>query len=80
MLAEVICVTADRLARRGGNHLFGHPHQCVIVGVGLVELHHRESGLLCGNPLVPEIPVDLETPFESADGEALQIELRAIRR
>jgi len=32
--------------------------------------------VLCGNPLVPEIPVDLEDPFESADGEALQIELR----
>jgi len=36
----------------------------MIVGVGLVELIIVNSGCAAGNPLVPEIPVDLENSFE----------------
>ena len=47
-----------------------------VVGVRLIELHHRELGVvLRRDPLVPEVPVDLEHPLHSADGEPLQIQL-----
>ena len=77
MLAKRDLLGADRLPRRVGDQLFGHAHQRVIVGVGLVELHHRELGVvLRRNPLVPEVAVDLEHPLEAADREPLQVQLR----
>ncbi len=48
-----------------------------VVHVRLVELEHRELGIvLRRDPLVPEVTVDLVHPFEAADGQALEIQLR----
>ena len=59
------------------NQLFGHRHQVLIVAVGLIELEHRELGIVPRrDPLVPEIAVDLVHALEPADDQPLQIELR----
>jgi hypothetical protein len=77
MVAERHLGAADGVLRGGGDHLFGHPHQRLIVRVRLVELQHREFGVVLGrNAFVPEVPVDLEHLLEAADGQALQVELR----
>ena len=77
MLAERDLVGADGVARTRREHLLGHHHQLVVIAVGLVELQHRELGIvLRRDPFVPEVPVDLVNPLEAADDEALQIELR----
>src|SRR3546814_17017991 len=48
----------------------------LVVAVRLVELEHRELGVVAGGEaLVPEHPPDLEHPLEAADREALQVEL-----
>ncbi len=77
MLAETDLIGADRLPRHRREHLLGHHHQILVVAVGLVELEHRELGVvLRRDPLVPEVAVDLVDAFDSADGQALEIELR----
>ena len=58
-------------------HLLGHGHQLLVVAVGLVELEHRELGVvLRRDPLVPEVAVDLVDPLDAADRQPLQIQLR----
>src|SRR3546814_17103528 len=48
----------------------------LVVAVRLVELEHRELGVVAGGEaLVPEHPPDLEHPLEAADREVLQVEL-----
>ena len=55
----------------------GQVHQVVIVAVGLVELEHRELGVVPRrDALVAEIAVDLEDLFQAADDQFLQIQLR----
>ena len=77
VLAELDLVAASRLARDGRDHLLGHDHQLLIVAVGLVELEHRELGIvLRRDPFVPEVTVDLVDAFDAADRQPLQIELR----
>ncbi len=45
--------------------------------VGLVELEHRELGVVArGDAFVPEVAVDLEDFLQAAHGEALQVQLR----
>src|SRR3546814_5746635 len=59
-----------------GDELLGEGHHVVVVAVRLVELEHRELGVVAGGEaLVPEHPPDLEHPLEAADREALQVEL-----
>jgi hypothetical protein len=49
----------------------------VVIGVGHVELEHREFGIVDRrDALVPEVPVDFEHPREAADDEPLQIQFR----
>ena len=49
----------------------------MVVRVGLVELEHGELGIvLGGDAFVAEVPVDLVHAIESADDQALEIELR----
>ena len=49
----------------------------MVVPVGLVELDHRELGVVArADPLVPEVAVDLEDLLQPAHGEALEVELR----
>ncbi len=52
-------------------------HQVAIVAVRLVEFEHREFRVvLRRDPLVAEVAVDLVHAVKSADGQALEIELR----
>ena len=52
-------------------------HELVVVGVGPVQLEHRELGVVLGRqPFVAEIAVDLVDALEAADDQPLQIELR----
>ena len=68
---------AAGLARGVRDELFGHRHQLVVVGVGLVELEHRELGVvLRRHPLVPKVPRQLVDPLHAADHEALEVQLR----
>ena len=51
-------------------------HQRLVVDVGPVELEHRELGVVLGrDPLVPEVTVDLEHPFDAADDQPLEVQL-----
>ena len=77
VLAERDLVGADRLLRDRRDQLLGHRHQLLVVGVGLVELQHRELGVvLRRDPLVPEVAVDLEDLLDAADRQPLQVQLR----
>ena len=76
MIAKRDLIGADHLPGHGAEQVLGHRHQAAVVGIGLVELHHRELGVvLRGNPLVTEVAVDLEHPLEPADGQPLEVEL-----
>ena len=77
MLPELDLVGADRFAGHRRQHLLGQRHQLTILAVGLVELEHRELGVvLRGDPLVAEVAVDLVDPLETADRQPLEIQLR----
>ena len=77
VLAERDLIGADRLARDGREHLLGHVHQLAVLAVGLVELEHRELGVvLRRDPLVPEVAVDLVDALQAADDQPLQVQLR----
>ena len=76
VLAEGDLIGADRLARDRRQHLLGHVHQLAVLAVGLVELEHRELGVvLRRDPFVPEVAVDLVDALDAADRQALQVEL-----
>ena len=83
-LAEVV---GRALVDQGGGpeHGLGHAaeqvlgevHEVAVIGVGLVELHHGEFRVVAGGePLVPEVAVDLVDPLEAADHQALEVQLR----
>ena len=56
---------------------FGEAHQPLVIGVGLVELHHGEFGIVArAESFVAKIAVDLEHLLEAADHQTLQIQLR----
>ena len=66
-----------QLAGEVGDELLGELHVHVVVAVGLVQLEHRELGVVPRRePLVPEHPADLVDLLEAADDEALEVELR----
>ncbi len=68
---------AKRLARGLADQALGEVHQGLVIGIGLVELHHGEFGVVARRkPLIAEVAVDLEHLFEAADDEALEVELR----
>jgi hypothetical protein len=68
---------AEHPARHLAQQLLGEVHQVVVIPVRLVELEHRELGIVArGNALVAEVAVDLEHLLEAADDEALEVELR----
>ena len=51
-------------------------HQVLVRRVGLVELEHRELGVVPGrDPLVAEVAVDLVDALDAADDQPLQVEL-----
>ena len=64
------------LLRHVGEHLLGHRHQVVIVRVRLVELEHREFGIvLRRDAFVPEVARDLVDPLDASDRQPLQVQL-----
>ena len=63
--------------RRVGDQLLGEPHHVGVVGERLVELEHRELGIVPRRQaFVAEHAGDLEHAVEAADDEPLQVELR----
>ena len=67
---------AERLGELGEQRL-RQLHEVGVVGVRLVELEHREFGIVLGrDPLVPEVAVDLVHALEPTDDEPLEVELR----
>ena len=57
-------------------HPLDHVHEVAVVRVGLVQLEHRELGVVPRRqPLVAEIAVDLVDALEAAHDEPLQIQL-----
>ena len=59
-----------------GDHLFGHLHDVVVIGVGLVEFQLRELRVvLLGDALVAEVLADLVDSFVAADDQPLEVEL-----
>ena len=58
------------------DQLLGERHHVGVVGVRLVQLEHRELGVVPGrDALVAEHPADLEDALEAADDEPLQVQL-----
>ena len=63
-------------SRQPAEQLLGELHQVLVGRVRLVELEHRELGIvLRRQPFVAEVAVDLEDALEAADHEPLQVEL-----
>ena len=68
---------ADDVLRHLPEQRLGEVHQIVVVLISLVELEHREFGVVPGrDALVAEIAVDLEHLLHAADDELLEVELR----
>ena len=68
---------AEHLERDVADEVFGEIHHAVIVGVRLVELHHREFGVVTGvDTLVAEDSAYLIDLFKTADDKALEIKLK----
>jgi hypothetical protein len=63
------------------DHLLGEVDQVAVVRVGLVELQHRELGIVPGGqPLVAEVAVDLIDALEAADTRRFRYSSGAMRR
>lgn len=68
--------TEHRLGQLAEQFL-GQVHVVFVVGVGLVELEHGEFGVVPGrDAFVTEVAVDLEDLLETADHQALEVQLR----
>ena len=69
-------LAARDLARQLAEQLLGERHQVLVGGVGLVELEHRELGVvLARQPLVAEDAADLVDALEAADDQPLEVQL-----
>ena len=56
--------------------LFGQIHQIFVSRVSLVELEHRELGIVLDrDPFVAEVAIDLEDALKPADHQPLEIKL-----
>ncbi len=76
MAAERHAGRPQHVLRYARHELLDPRHRVAIVGVGLVPLEHRELGLvLVRDALVAEVLADLVDPLETADDEALEVEL-----
>ena len=67
---------AERVAGGLGDQLLGDRHHVGPVGERLVQLHHRELGVVAGgDALVAEDPADLEHPLHAAHDQPLEVQL-----
>ncbi len=68
-------LVADRLGSRG-DELLGARRDVLVVGVGLVQLEHRELGVvLLRDALVAEVLAELVDALQPADDAALEVQL-----
>ena len=68
---------AENLFPEPRNQLFRQPNEVGIVRVGDVELQHGELRVVNGgDPLVPEVSVDLEDAGKASHDQPLEIQLR----
>ena len=75
--SQCSAVVPMRLHRDVADHRFGQVHDLVVGRVGLVQLQHRELGVVPGaDAFVAEIAVDLVDALEAADHQALEVQLR----
>ncbi len=69
-------LAARDLARQLDEQRLGQRHQVLVRRVRLIELEHRELGVvLARQPLVAEVAADLVDAFEAADDQALEVQL-----
>ena len=65
---------ADLLTHRG-NQLLGEVHHVGVIGVGLIDLHRGELGVMArADALVAEDPPQLIDPLKTADHQPLEVE------
>ena len=68
---------ADRVACGLGDQQLADVHHVVPVAERLVELHHRELGVVAGrDALVAEDAADLVDPLHAADDQPLEVQLQ----
>ena len=68
---------ADDVAHDLRQHRLGQCDQVLVVHVGLVELQHRELGVVLGrDAFVTEVTIDLVHTFKTAHDEPFQVQLR----
>jgi len=72
-----LCLLAARdLSRKLAEERLGQQHQVLVRRVRLIELQHRELGVvLARQPLVAEVAADLVHPIEPTHDQALEVEL-----
>ncbi|GBE50853.1 hypothetical protein BMS3Bbin13_01803 [bacterium BMS3Bbin13] len=71
----------DRIAQQFHGHVakqgLGQGHQVLVTGVGLIELKHRELGIVArGDALVAEVAVQLVDLLQPPDHQPLEIQFR----
>ena len=70
-------VVPERVPCSLGDEHLGDGHHVGVVAEGLVQLQHRELGVVpAGQALVAEHPPDLEHPLHPADDQPLQVQLQ----
>ena len=75
--AELTVSRPQTSLRQAAEQLLGQLDEVVVVGVRLVELEHRELGVvLRRDPFVAEVAVDLVDARQPADDQPLQVKLR----
>ncbi len=68
--------SADLLSQIA-EHALGEFHHALIIGIGLIELHQRELGIVAGiHTLVSENAADLIDALQTAHDQSLQIQLQ----
>jgi hypothetical protein len=66
----------SRAQRRARSRDFGQAHEVFEGRIGLIELEHREFGVVARRePLVAKIAVDLEDLLQAAHEQPFQIQL-----
>ena len=70
------CACRSTVSREALEHALDQVHEVAVVGVRLVQLQHRELGVVPRRqPFVAEVAVDLVDALEAADDEPLQVQL-----
>ena len=69
--------SATDLLTDGTDHLLGEFHHPDVVGIGLIDLHRGEFGVVAGaDPLIAEDPAQFVDTLKATDHKALEVQLR----